>query len=289
MNRNRMAQQLTHILFVPLIGAALAVTGCASQPKAESNIEGARSHLEELQSNSLLSNRAPVAIREAEDAVNAAEEADLDSEEGRHLARIARHKVNLAEARAWERYYDDERDNLVEERDRARLAARTREAERARAEAQQATLHARASEEETARLRSQIEELNARPTDRGLVLTLGDVLFDTGQHVLKPGAHGDLDRLADFLREYDERDVRIMGHTDSTGDAGFNQELSQRRAEAVKQYLVAQGIEPRRVLTFGRGESAPVASNDTPGGRQMNRRVDILIENPALAGTSRRR
>lgn len=289
MNWNHMTTQWARFLFVPVMVAVLVAAGCASQPKAQSDIEGARSHLNEIQSNSLLSNRAPVAIREAEQAVNAAEQADTDSEKGQHLARIARHKVDLAEARAWERYYEDERENLVEERDRARLAARTREAERARAEARQATMQARASEDETARLRDQIKELNARPTDRGLVLTLGDVLFDTGEHVLKPGAHGDLDQLADFLREYEERNVRIMGHTDNTGDAGFNQELSQRRADAVKQYLAAQGIEPRRILTLGRGESSPVASNDTPGGRQMNRRVDILIENPAVAATSRRR
>lgn len=274
---------------LPLIFVALAFAGCASSPEMQSGVEGARSQLNELKQNELLGDRAPLALREAETAVEKAEEADLDSEEGRHLVFMAENKVAVAEARAWKRYYDDERQNLVEERDRARLMARTSEAERARQDAREATLRAQASQEETEQLQRQIDELNAKPTDRGLVLTLREVLFETNQHALKAGAHADLDRLADFLKEYDERDVRIQGHTDSTGDENYNRDLSKRRAEAVKEYLVSQGIEPRRIATAGRGEAMPVANNDTASGRQLNRRVEILIENPAVAATENRR
>lgn len=274
---------------LPMLFGVIALAGCASSPEMQSGVEGARSQLNELKQNELLADRAPIALREAETAVAKAEQADLDSEEGEHLVFMAENKVAVAEARAWKRYYDDERQTLIEERDRARLMARTNEAERARQEARQATLRADASQEETEQLQRQIDELNAQPTDRGLVLTLREVLFETNESALKAGAHADLDRLANFLKEYDERNVRIEGHTDSTGDESYNRNLSQRRAEAVKEYLVSQGIESRRVVTTGRGEAMPVASNNTASGRQLNRRVEILIENPAMARTDRRR
>jgi len=272
-----------------MLFATLVVSGCASAPATQSSLEGAKSQLAELQSNSLLANRAPVAMRDAEQAVKAAEQADTGSEDGEHLVFMAEQKVRIAETRAWERYYDDERQTLIDERDRAQLAARTREAEQAREEARHATLQAETSQEETAQLRRQIEELNAKPTEQGLVLTLREVLFETDEYALKAGAHADLDRLADFLKQYEERDVRIQGHTDSTGDESYNRELSQQRANAVKEYLVSQGIAPQRIATLGRGEAMPIANNDSSAGRQLNRRVEILIENPAVATTGRRR
>jgi outer membrane protein OmpA-like peptidoglycan-associated protein len=109
------------------------------------------------------------------------------------------------------------------------------------------------------------------------VLTLGDVLFDTAQANLKPGAASTMDRLAQFMRDYGERQVMIEGHTDSRGEDAYNIDLSQRRAAAVRDALLERNIEPQRIRIVGLGEGYPVASNDTQAGMQQNRRVEIVI------------
>lgn len=266
------------------LGVAIVViaAGCASNPQVESTVDKTRAQLNELQANPVLANRAPNAMREAQHAIDAAAEADLDSEEGQHLAFIAEQKVDIAEAQAWRRYYEDQRQQLIAERDNARLAARTREANEAQREAL-------AFQRETEQLRRELEDMTTKKTDQGLVLNLPEVMFEFGEYTLKPGAESDLDRLAEFMKQYPQREIRIQGHTDSVGDEMYNRELSQRRADAVKQYLAARGVETDRIATIGRGESMPVASNNTAAGRQMNRRVEILIENPAVAATNNRR
>jgi len=129
----------------------------------------------------------------------------------------------------------------------------------------------------------QIDALQAEATDRGLVLTLGDVLFATGKSDVKVGATSNLNKLVTFLNKYPDRTVQIEGYTDNVGSEDSNQGLSQRRAESVKAYLVQQGIAGSRLTAVGMGESQPVASNDTQSGRQQNRRVVAVIDNPAPA------
>lgn len=150
----------------------------------------------------------------------------------------------------------------------------------ARSQAAAAQNDADAARAETAELQSQINELNARETDRGLVVTLGDVLFETGMSELRGGTTGNLDRLADFLVRYDTRTAVIEGHTDNVGTESSNQSLSQRRAQSVQAYLVDQGVANARLDASGRGESSPVGSNDSETGRQQNRRVEVIISNP---------
>jgi outer membrane protein OmpA-like peptidoglycan-associated protein len=133
------------------------------------------------------------------------------------------------------------------------------------------------------RLQRQIDDLQAKETDRGLVLTLGDVLFESGKAQLKSGATGNLNKLVMFLNSYPTRTVFIEGYTDSVGSDDYNQGLSSRRAESVQAYLVGQGIDRARLSASGLGESAPVADNESATGRQMNRRVEIIISNPDLA------
>jgi outer membrane protein OmpA-like peptidoglycan-associated protein len=132
--------------------------------------------------------------------------------------------------------------------------------------------------------------LQAKQTERGLVLTLGDVLFDTAQSTLKPGAGSTVDRLAQFMRDYPDRQVMIEGHTDARGSDEFNRSLSERRANAVRDALVARSIDGRRIRSVGLGEAYPVAGNDSAGGMQQNRRVEILIsdENGAFPVGSER-
>ncbi len=144
--------------------------------------------------------------------------------------------------------------------------------------ARQDTAAARA---ETAELQRQIAELNGRNTDRGLVVTLGDVLFETGKSDLRGGTPDNLDRLAAFLKRYDTRTALVEGHTDNVGTESSNQSLSQRRASSVQSYLVNRGVNSSRISASGMGENSPIASNDTDTGRQQNRRVEVIISNPA--------
>jgi outer membrane protein OmpA-like peptidoglycan-associated protein len=123
-----------------------------------------------------------------------------------------------------------------------------------------------------------LTELRARSTDRGTVVTLGDVLFDTGSATLNPGGQQQLQRLATYLNANPGRTVRIEGHTDDQGSDASNEVLSQRRADAVRAALITAGVDPARVAAVGVGEALPVASNDTAAGRQQNRRVEVVIQ-----------
>ena len=116
-----------------------------------------------------------------------------------------------------------------------------------------------------------------RDVDGGLVLTLGDVVFDAGKASLKPSATTAIDRLAQLLGVYPERSVRIEGHTDSLGDAAANQQLSERRAAAVRDALLARGIAAARVEAVGYGATRPIADNRSESGRQKNRRIEIVL------------
>ncbi len=131
-------------------------------------------------------------------------------------------------------------------------------------------------------LRSAMAHSNAtsiqRTGDAISVTFKGDVLFPTGSSAIQPGAYVEIDRMAQVLQQYPETRIRIEGHTDSTGSEQTNLELSQRRAEAVKTALISRGIAPERVTALGYGESRPIASNATPEGRQLNRRVEVFIE-----------
>lgn len=280
--------------------ALLLLGACATPLTAPEGADIARNKLTQLQSHPQLATRAPVEIKAAEAAVIAAEVPRADLEYAKHLVLIADHKVDIAMARAQSRLYEDEREDLRQQSEQARLMARTREADRARADAtaaredatsarldaEQARSDADAAREETLaaglaadEMQRQIAELNARETDRGLVVTLGDLLFETGKSDLKGGAAGNLDKLAAFLNEYPDRTVLIEGHTDDVGSEESNFNLSQRRANSVRSYLVGKGIQSDRLTTSGLGEGSPVADNDTATGRQQNRRVEIVISN----------
>jgi outer membrane protein OmpA-like peptidoglycan-associated protein len=256
--------------------AAVLLAACASAPVAPPGAADARARLTQLQSDPNLGSRAPLAIKEADAAVRTAEKPEADAAVGSHRVYVADRKIEIARAQAETRLSEDQRAAITAERATARLDSRTREVDAA----QDATAEAKAK---NAELQREIDALQARPTDRGLVLTLGDVLFATGQADLKPGAASNLNQLVSFLAKYPTRTVAIEGHTDSVGGADFNLGLSQRRADSVRSYLVRQGVDAGRITTMGAGKGSPVASNDTAAGRQQNRRVEVIISNPALA------
>lgn len=255
---------------------SLLLVACAAPPTKPEGADAARNKLMQLQSNAELASRAPVAIKEAEAAVVAAEQPQKDIEKGLHLVWVADRKVDIAAARAESRLLEDQRKGLSEQRETARLDSRTREADRAISDANSARA-------DTADLQRQLDELNAKETERGLVITLGDVLFDSGRSELKLGAASNLDKLAAFLNQYPDRSVAIEGHTDSVGSHDSNLGLSQRRADSVKSYLVGQGVPTSRATTLGKGEDFPVAGNDSASGRQQNRRVEVIIVNSVVS------
>jgi outer membrane protein OmpA-like peptidoglycan-associated protein len=189
---------------------------------------------------------------------------------------------------------DDAAQKLIASQAQVQADAATAQANQARSDANQARSDADAtnvaaaasaqqSAQQAADLQHQIDTLNARVTERGLVLTLGDVLFTTGKSDLKSGSAAHLDRLVAFLIRYPSREVMIEGYTDSVGSEEYNQGLSERRAESVRHYLTGQGIDAARLSASGKGESNPVSGNDSATGRQQNRRVEVIISNPAIA------
>jgi outer membrane protein OmpA-like peptidoglycan-associated protein len=136
---------------------------------------------------------------------------------------------------------------------------------------------------ETDQLLKEFTELKAQQTERGIVLTMGDVLFAFGKSALLPGAIRNVQKVADFLQKNPTRNILIEGYTDSVGSDEFNLTLSQKRADAVKEQLVAMGIRSDRITTKGYGKQFPVASNESEGGRQLNRRVEVLILNEGVS------
>ena len=288
-----------------LVGAAIAaslVVACASAPKQPAGSAEVRAKLTTLQGDAILAARAPVAIKDAELAVTQAEISQPDLDLAAHRVYIADRKVDTARALAQTKFAEEERTALNEQSEKARLDARTREADlaksdamtaraeseqqkvsatNARSEADAALLAANVSQQQAMELQRQLEILQARPTDRGLVLTLGDTLFATGKSELKSGATANLDKLTAFMTEYPERTAAIEGFTDSMGSDEYNQDLSERRAASVKRYLVGQGVDTSRLSSAGRGENDPVADNESAAGRQQNRRVEVIISQVA--------
>ncbi len=284
--------------------AAILLAACATAPVKPDGAAEARNKLTQLQADPDLATRAPQAIEAADVAVRAAEQPEADQELAAYRVYMADRKVEIARADAQTRFAEDQRVLISARRDQARLDARTREADaakgqvalaraesaeqkaaadQARSEADTAHQAAASSNQQIAELQLQVAALQAKPTDRGLVLTLGDALFNSGRAELQPGAGGHLQKLVAFLNRYPDRTVVVEGYTDSVGNDDYNQGLSERRAGAVRTYLIDQGISSIRLTSLGKGASNPVAGNDTASGRQQNRRVEVIISEPAAA------
>jgi outer membrane protein OmpA-like peptidoglycan-associated protein len=247
---------------------------------------------------------APVELDEAEQAIQGAEALwhdEKDVDEAEQQAYMVTRPVEIARVVTDGAMAMEEGKALARQREAVLLEVRTIEADRAlsvaekraaearrdRAAAEQARMEAQQARAEAAalaaseqKLREELAELEAQKTERGLVLTLGDVLFDVDEASLKAGATQSLSRLVTFLKEYPDRQVLVEGHTDSTGTEQYNLGLSQRRADSVVQFLTLNGIAPERAIARGYGKAYPVAGNETASGRQRNRRVEIVILDP---------
>lgn len=214
--------------------------------------------------------RSKIAIETAKltTADEEVQRADLERKQVQLEARSV--EAERAAAIAEQRRAEAEKERQLADQARRQAESARDEAERARREADNAMA---TMQEMTAKL----AEMEARQTERGLVLTLGDVLFDVGKSTLKSGGDRAVAQLAEFMFEYPERRVLVEGYTDSSGGEETNQRLSEQRANAVRQALLQKGIASSRIETTGYGESYPVATNGTSAGRQQNRRVEVVI------------
>ncbi len=254
-----------------LVVAALA--SCSSTPDRNARLEDARNSYRDAQSDPQVVNLAALELKEAGDALAKANNASNQRQDPAtvdHLAYLAQRRVAIAQETAKRKGAEATVSQADAERDKIRLAARTDEADKSQRQAQDSEMRVR-------QLESQLNELNAKQTDRGLVITLGNVLFDTNRAQLKSGGVREVQKLADALKQNPQRTVFIEGFTDSTGTESRNQELSEQRAMAVRDTLLGMGVASNRITTSGYGKSFPVASNNTEAGRQLNRRVEIII------------
>ncbi len=254
--------------------------------------------------------QAAAAAREAKARADAAAEAQrrVDAEAARAQAEQARAQAEQARAQAQQAQAEAER-MKQEAQAAAQEAAHQREdAEKAKAEAvaQQQVLaaetdKARAAAAQSESLRQQAEhekqdlrarllqQLNSilatRDSARGLIANMSDVLFRSGSFELLPGARERLAKVSGIVLAYPSLHVAIEGHTDSVGSDEYNQDLSERRAQSVRDYFVQQGIPAATIEARGFGKTSPIASNDTPEGRQQNRRVELVLSGDAIGNT----
>jgi OmpA-OmpF porin, OOP family len=243
-----------------LAAAAALLSACASTPERIDELETARALVPQVEA----SPRAGVAasyISEARKWLNQAntlfENSDKNIQDIQFAANVATRNAQIANEKILTAQAKEEFERGTAERQAVLLEARDRQAQK---------------------LEQELADLKAKKTDRGLVVTLGDVLFDTGKATLKPGAYSTVDRLAQALRESPNRKVVIEGHTDSVGNEEYNLQLSERRAQAVQAALFERGVASNQISTTGKGEMVPVASNDTASGRQENRRVELIFQ-----------
>jgi outer membrane protein OmpA-like peptidoglycan-associated protein len=173
----------------------------------------------------------------------------------------------------------------------AAVTAAQADADQSRLAAQQAQMNAQQAETDKAAMRARLSEqlnsiLQTRDTARGLIISMSDVLFDTGQYSLKSGAREKLAKVAGILLAYPGLNIAVGGYTDNIGGDEMNQKLSENRATSVRDYLVQQGVTANSVSATGFGNTSPVASNNSSAGRQQNRRVELLVSGDAIGNST---
>ena len=277
-----------------LLAIAAFVAACSSVPTTTTLLEQTRSDFQLAQNSPMVTTYAPLEMKQASEAM---EQANLSASHNDSLdkvdklAYLAKQKIALTQEVAKQKSAEAEVANSGKERDQVRLDQRTNEANIAKMNAEQSRLAALQAQGQTAvaqrqaqeaqahaaQLEAQLADLAAKKTERGMVITLGDVLFGTDLARLNVDGMRTAQKLAAVLQQNMQRTVLVEGFTDSTGTAAHNQELSERRAGAVRSALLELGVAPARIAIRGYGETYPVAANDTTQNRQLNRRVEIIL------------
>lgn len=268
-----------------LVAAAVTslLAACSSTPDRIEELETARAVVPQVES----SPRAGIAATNVSEARKSLDRANQLVESGGRVgdiefeAMVASRNAQIANEKILTAQAQEEIEQGTADRQAVLIEAREAEARRRAQQAQSATEQAALAEHRASTLEQELADLRAKKTDRGMVLTLGDVLFDTGLATLKPGAYTTIDRLATVLKQAPDRKVMIEGHTDSVGSDDYNRGLSERRAAAVQTALLERGVTSNQITAVGKGESYPVAGNDNAAGRQQNRRVEMVFTDDA--------
>lgn len=284
---------------------ALAILqACSSLPADNPALMSANQDFINAQNSPKVQQLAPVELTKAQTDLVRAQAAWNNQEqdtEVNHLAYLTKQSVAIAVETAKRKSAELEVANAADERNRVLLAIRTEEASKAQRDTQiakgqtqnaladsaAANQRTREVENYAAQLQSRLAALNAKQTERGYVITLGDILFDNNQSELKPGASTGVERLGTFMLQYPQRKVLVEGYTDNIGSTSSNQALSTRRANSIRLALIRMGVQSSRIATQGYGESYPVGSNESAEGRQANRRVEIILSDDNGRLTSR--
>lgn len=291
-------------LLKPLVAltAAALLSACASSSKnPPPEVMRLQNELARVEGDTRIPPHAGTELAEARRALDAllADGRRMDDDVFDHNVYLTDRLIKIAEAEGLASYAEVRGKELARERETLLLDARTREADTASALAEAERRAAQLAREEAAMartdadmaridadvanlqldaMRMRLADLEAKQTERGLVVTLGDVLFEVDRAELKSGAQRSLNQLVQVLIENPTAMVAIEGHTDSTGTRAHNDSLSQRRAESVRGFLIGQGIDQARISARGMGQDYPVASNGDAAGRQQNRRVELVIQ-----------
>ncbi|MFC6297850.1 OmpA family protein [Pseudomonas sp. CCM 7893] len=244
-------------LMIPaLLAMSVALAACSTPPNA--NLENARTNFSALQANPQATKVAALETKDASDWLDKADKAYRDNDDEKkvdQLAYLTNQRVEVAKDTIALRTSEAQLKNAGDQRARALLEARD------------------------AQIKQLQNSLNAKQTDRGTLVTFGDVLFATNKSDLKSSGLVNITKLGQFLRENPDRKVIVEGYTDSTGSNAYNQSLSERRAASVQRALAQQGVDISRIVTQGYGKEYPVADNGSVSGRAMNRRVEVTISN----------
>ncbi|GGE69458.1 OmpA family protein [Massilia psychrophila] len=295
-----------------ILASTVLLAACSTIPASTPTLDQARGAFAAANSDPQVSTYAPLEFKLASDALEQANAAavkrqSLDKID--QLAYLAKQKIAIAQQVASRKAAEADIANSGQARERLQLEARTNEANRAKMDADRARMDAQAAQSQAndaqraasnaeaqtrqaqarlAQLEAQMADLQAKKTERGMIITIGDVLFGTDQARLTPNGMNTVQKLADVLTQNPSRTVLVEGFTDSTGSAAHNQDLSERRAASVATALTGMSIPPQRVAMRGYGQSYPVAGNDSASARQLNRRVEIVLSNEGAAIAPRR-
>jgi outer membrane protein OmpA-like peptidoglycan-associated protein len=313
--RNTMNRNLKLSALMSAVLAGLLLTACAGPKMAPPELVQARSTLLSAGQDAAVLTHAPLELKKATDSLGRANRLLIDGEPEADVssaAHVALQQARTALAIGQAKGNDVAIAGAELDRERARADIRTLEARRATERATSAQARATSAQAQTrdarqqataadqrasgaeqqsalalasaadaqaqsAALQQKLTDLQAKQTERGMLVTLGDVLFETNKAEVKPAAQNSLRKLADFLQEFPKRQVLIEGHTDNVGSASYNEALSRRRADAVDTALSGMGVSTQRVDTAGYGEEFPITDNRSESNRALNRRVEVYI------------
>ncbi len=241
----------------------LTLAGCASAPNPQL-MEAHGAYQQVAAKPEVLAN-APQELDAAKQLLDKADKAweEGEKQKAEHLIYMATQQLNIAQTLTQAKQYEQQIDQLGRQRDELVKNMSLQQAQVAQRQVNE--------------LQQQLKDLQTKRTDRGLMVTLSGVLFETGSAAVKPGARHQLDELAQVLRANPNRKALIEGHTDNVGSPERNLDLSLERATTIRNYLIAAGVAPEQVVAKGYGQTRPIAPNSTAEGRQQNRRVEITI------------